>query len=293
METDDLVESRHYLSRIGVWPSPKRLDVEAWLSNFDEGLDTDFAEALLASHAHVDEAQIEYAVYSSIRALSSRDEFGSAESRSGTWREFLEGVTVSFPLARAGDATASGYIFARVASRLGFPEARILDTEHLIGALLKGSARNVIILDDMSGTGTQFTRDWHRNYVTPYGKSSLAALSAAGKMPVVYFVPTVCTADAAKKIEDECGVVVAPTYVLETDYYALDPDSRLVPAAYRPRMAEFIAKYGPSNGEGNDDSAGFGGLGLAISFQHGCPNNTLPLLQWGEPTESWTPLVRD
>lgn len=297
METDELVESRHFLSRIGAWPNPKRLDVEGWLDNFDEGGDTDLAKALLESHAHIDEAQIEYAVYSSVRALSARDEFGPAASRQEAWRAFLDDVTLSFPLGRAGDATASGYIFARIASRLGFPEGRILDTEHLIGALLKGPARNVIILDDMSGTGTQFTRDWNRNYVTPHGKSSLKALAESGQLQRVYFIPTVCTVTAMQKIQQECGVIVSPTYVLESDYHALDANSRLVPAAQRPRVAEFIEKYGSGASDkastDEDGAAGFGGLGLAISFHHGCPNNTLPVLQWGEPTQSWSPLVRN
>ena len=72
---------------------------------------------------------------------------------------------------------------SRIASRLGFPEDRILDTEHLVGALLKGQPRNVIILDDLAGTGTQFTRDWKRKYATPHGKSSLDTLARAGKIP--------------------------------------------------------------------------------------------------------------
>lgn len=291
MDADELVETRQYLSRIGVWPSPKRLEVSAWLGNFNEGDDTEIAKALLESHAHVDESQIEYAVFSSIRALSSRDEFGKAGSRPTAWREFIDSVTISFPLGRAGDATASGYIFARIASRLGFPEDRILDTEHLIGEILKGNARSVIILDDLSGTGTQFTRDWKRMYTTPHGKSSLKNLFNAGRIPVAYFVPTVCTADAKKKIEDECGVVVAPTYLLESDYYVLDPNSRLVPALLRPKIAEFLAKYAPDVSDGGN--TGFGDLGLALSFHHGCPNNTLPVLQWGESSENWKPLVRN
>ena len=96
-------------------------------------------------------------------------------------------------------------------------------------------------------------------------------------------MPTVCTADAKKKIEDECGVVVAPTYLLESDYYLLDPNSRLVPGALRPLIPDFIDRYGPHHN--GDEKAGFGDLGLALSFHHGCPNNTLPILQWGEPSE--------
>jgi len=289
VDSKELLESRRYLSEISVWPRPNRLDLSGWVENFDEGRDTEIALALLEAHVHMDEQQIKYAVASTIRDISSRDEFGLASDRPANWDRFIQDVVFSFPLSRSGDSTASGYIFGRVVESLGFNENRIIDSEHLVGHLHKSGPLPVVFLDDLAASGTQFTRNWKRNYPKGSGSVSLEQLASDGQMATVYYSPLVSTQVAKDRIESECGVTVVPTYVLDEDYSVLSEDTRLVPNRLRQYVPDFLAKYAPRTGRDEYGFAGYGDLGLALSFHHSCPNNTVPVLQPGSVAQNWRP----
>lgn len=291
MERDKIVASLVFLSEIGVWPGPARLDIEGWLKNFESGSDADVACALLAGHVHMDSNQIEYAVASTIQSISSGVEFGELAERPERWHNFLECCLVSFPLGRSDDPTASGYIFARIAKGLGFRENQIFDSEKLARHLSKSKLPPLIFLDDLAASGTQFVDSWERRYPTESGEVSLCDLLKDSPGPLVYYLPIISTQRAKKKIEDECGVRVMPTYLLDETYEALSSTSRITPSNFRPLLKDFLEKYTPKTQGGRDGVSGFGDLGLSISFHHGCPNNTLPVLQWGPRTETWNPLV--
>lgn len=249
------------------------------------------ALSLLESYVHLNEEQIAYAVCSTLRRISTRPEFGSAVDRRESWARFTDTMIVSFPLGGRGDASASGYIFARIAERLGLPHERICDTEHLVPRVAAGEFAPVIFLDDIAASGTQFTRDWNRVYETDEGEFSLAKLKADRLLGEVYYLPVVSTKLAKSRIESDCGISVEATYLLDEDYGATDANTRLVPPALRAELQPFLEKYGPRTGNAAAGVAGFGDLGLALSFHHGSPNNTLPVLQWGEQGNGWRPLV--
>lgn len=294
MNVSDLLDARRYLSHIGVWPGPRQMGVERWLQNFDTDVDTEIALALLESYVHINEEQIAYSVCSTVRSLSTRAEFGTAKDRQANWGEFVEKAVISFPLGGPGDSTASGFIFARIASQLGVPDSRIFDSEHLVPWLAKAeSPHPVIFLDDLAASGTQFTRNWERKYLSERGELSMASLANQGALTNVYYVPVVSTSAAKMKIETKCGVSVLPAYLLDEDYSAVAKDTRLVPTNLREVLPEFIERHGLRTGKADSGNAGFGHLGLALSFHHGSPNNTLPVLQWGTPTPNWRPLVSE
>lgn len=284
-----VMESRRFLSEILVWPRPNRLDLVGWLANFDDGLDQRIALTLLEAHVHIDEDQVYYGVGSSFRSISSRDEFGDAFDRPGAWADFLDRVLVSFPLSRLDDSTASGHIFGRFAEKLGIPENRILGSEHLVARLAQSDPLPVVFFDDLAASGTQFIRNWKRRYPTKSGSASLEELSNQQQIVRTYYLPLVATAGAIVRIESECAVAVLPTYTLEDNYRCLDPNTRLVPEDLRPHLPDFLNKYTPRTGRDRYGIAGYGDLGLALTFHHSCPNNTLPVLQTGPRTESWRP----
>jgi hypothetical protein len=151
----------------------------------------------------------------------------------------------------------------------------------------------VIFLDDLAASGTQFARNWARRYPTDHGELSLANLADQKALSEVYYVPVVSTSAAKAKIESDCGIAVLPAYLLDEDYSAVAEDTRLVPTSLRTVLLEFIEKHGPRTGKAGSGTAGFGRLGLALSFHHGSPNNTLPVLQWGTPVTNWQPLVAE
>lgn len=289
MNVEELEESRNYLSRVAVWP--RHVDVVGWLSNFDAGPDRVLAMCLLDALVHINEEHIAHAVASTIREISSRPEFGNSEVRPNQWARFLDDAVVTFPISRSGDATASGYIFARIAKQLGFVEAQILDPEHALKRLASAGPKPIIFLDDLAASGTQFSRNWVRNYGSGADKRSFKKIHELGLIDAAYYLPIVSTTRAAAAIESTCGIPVIPAYMLEEDYSALDNNSRLVPTHLRSSLPDFLAKYSSRTGRDEYGGAGFGGLGLALSFHHGCPNNTLPILQWGGiETAGWRSL---
>ena len=289
MNVDRVTDSGNYLSRGAVWP--RRVDIPGWISNFDEGADRELAIWLLESLVHINDEQSAQAVASMIRDISSRPEFGDSDHRPELWSRFINNTIISFPLSGPGDATASGYIFGRIARQLGFPEDRILDTEHAVARLLTRDPANLVILDDLAASGTQFCRNWTRPYGTGSQESSLHDLHQLGKLTSSYYLPIVATQAAKSKIESRCAVQVLPSYLLEPDYSALAFDTRLVPSHLRSAIPAFLDKYSERTGRAEYGNAGFGDLALAISFQHGCPNNTLPILQWGgSASKGWRTL---
>ncbi len=292
MDTPDLVQSRQYLSRIGIWPRARQLNIEQWLENFDDGPDKDLASALLESYVHLNEEQILQAVASSIRSISALPRFGSGSQRRTEWERYLSQTLVSFPLGIDGDAAGSGYIFARLArDKLGFSEPQIFPPEQLIRKLATATEPiELLMLDDIAASGTQFVRAWNRKADTHQANLSFSDLYDFGKISSVYYVPVISTILAKEKIEADCPVEVVPTYLLTADYGVLDAATRLVPEALRPLIPNFLDKYGPRTGCNEDGNAGYKDLGLAISFHHGSPNNTIPIFR-GAPKTNWTPLV--
>lgn len=293
MNRDDLVRSRQYLSHIGVWPTARQLHLEGWLANFTDESDVELAQELLAGHVHLDEEQITHAVAATIRSISGLPEFGDAGQRRTEWPRYLDRVVISFPLSQDGDPTGSGYIFGRLASeKFGFPENRVRTPEQLVQLLVrKSEPLDVIMLDDITASGTQFKRCWNRKTQTPHGRYSLSDMAASEKLASIYYLPVAATVAAQGLIERECGVKVLPTYLLTPDYSALNPDSRIIRSDLRPHVQAFLDRHSPRTGNDRYGTAGYDRMALAISFHHGCPNNTVPVLQWAGPRIDWTPLV--
>lgn len=286
MNVEELNDSRSYLARIAVWP--RHVDIRGWLSNFDEGPDRLLAMHMLDSLVHLNEDQITHAVASTIREISSTPEFGDTDARPQAWLDFLSTALVSFPLSRSGDATASGYIFARLAKALGFAERQILGPEDTLERLSSTGPLPLILLDDLAASGTQFCRNWVRNYGTGKAKVSFESLQERGLVGAAYYLPIVSTAAATSGIEATCHIHVIPAYTLDEDYCALASNTRLVPEGLRPSVPAFLAKYSVRSGRDEYGVAGYGDLGLALSFHHGSPNNTVPILQWGgAATNGW------
>lgn len=286
----EILDARRFLSRIQVWPKERHVHVERWVDNFNSDEDREVAHALLDSFVHINEDHRVAALRSTLRTLSSREEFARADDRRVAWGTFIDQAVASIPLSHAGDGAASGYQYLRTARSLGLQ--RCLDSEHLVGELLKSpQPRPVIFMDDIAGTGRQFVSNWDRSYTTQSGKSSLKKLFSKGRFDLVYFIPIIATERAKNFIESETGVPVLPTYLLGEDYFASSPNSRLVPPALRSRLVDVATRYASLTGEDDEGPLGYKSQGLAVSFKDGAPNNTLPILRPTQPSDDWKPLI--
>ena len=201
VDTASAIDTRRQLSYDAVWPSSRQLDIDGWLNNFEDGRDREIAVSILLSHVHLNEEQIKYSVASTIRTLSTDKRFGKASDRPAAWRAFLQTVWFSYPESRANDITASGHLFMRVIESLGIPEAHIFAPSVLLKELITKGPRDVIFLDDLTGTGNQFVQHWSRKYSLPIGKHSLADAAEDGRISSAYFLPVVATEDSKNRIE--------------------------------------------------------------------------------------------
>lgn len=251
------------------------------------------AVAILSSYVHINEDEVVHAVSSTIRSLSTDPRFGRREQRLHSWVDFLDNVVISFPLGESEDPTGSGYIFARMAkTRLSFREDQVFEPAQLIRNLaINNREVDLIMLDDIAASGNQFVRAWSRKVRTDGGEMSLADYAENGTVRCVTFHPVVCTLKARRRIEENTPVRVVPTYLIGEDYGCLSENTRLVPDQLREGVAEFLERNSPRTGRDEFGPAGYGRLGLALSFHHGCPNNTLPVLQWGTCSTNWKALV--
>jgi hypothetical protein len=290
----DLLESRGFLSDINVWPDPLDLTIEAWLANFDED-DKELARSLLESHVHVSQRQLAHGATSAFVSISTRPEFGSGSGRQDAWSAFIDRAYVTFPAAAVGDAAGSGQIFARTIRDAGFDDGRIVPPEVCVSKMVTGpSDGQVVFVDDISASGSQFARTWRRKIQTASGKKSFFDLAADGTIGAAYYVPLIATTDAIDHIRREAPLVeVVPAYTLEDVYFASAELTRLVEPDQRPGLDAFVRKYAARSGVVADGPYGFGGIGLALSFHHAIPNNTLPILQKRSPSTlpDWKVLI--
>lgn len=287
MESDQLIESRRFLARIGFWPHERKLQLETWVANFDEP-DREIALALLEAYVHIGLQEATHATESAIRSLSSEPRFiGQSVT---DWPSFIDEALISFPLEQVGDATASGYHFAAIAEEIGFRKNQIYPGDILIHQLRSRAPRPVIFIDDLTATGTQFTKYWTRRFHTQGGKFSVAETLKDTPNLALYFCPVVATTEAKERIESETPVKVRPAYLLEADYKLLHTETRLIHDALRPDVNDWLKRYSAKAGW-PDQIAGYGDMGLALSLLNKSPNNTAPPLQWGQPSVDWKPII--
>ncbi|MDT0234959.1 hypothetical protein [Curtobacterium sp. BRB10] len=293
MDEARLIESRRYLSDIGVWPPPARVRLSKWLLNFDEGRDREIALTVAEGYVHVNAEEMTQATRAAVTALSTEPQFYDSPDRLLAWQSFITESIVSFPLGQSGDPTASGYTFATIAEEIGIDSNNIHTGEQLVTQIIKNPGRSIIFLDDLAATGTQFTRHWQRKYHAPAGKHSLAELHAAAQIATCFFCPVVATEKAKQKIEQDTPVLVRPAHLLESQYSLLDPFSRIVPTEMRSEIADWLVKYATRTGHAKSGIGGYGGSALAISLIRKTPNNTVPVLQWNGPETKpeWTAIV--
>lgn len=278
----ELVRHR-YLSRVQAWPRlPTDVNPEGWLANFAED-DRELALELLGSWVYIPEREFRQALSVSFKSLSWHllGADASPQHRGTAWRERLPTVVVSVPLGDSADPTGSGHLCLRIFKEMGYPPERLLVGHQLYESLTtSGEATDLVLVDDLAATGKQFTDFWTREPQFSGGdrQTSLAKLLEIGRIRTATYLPVVATTAAMDRFAASCpGVDIRPTYLLGEEYFASGAATRLVSADRTEALREMAEKNYPRTGHAHGPF-GYGGLGLALSFAHGTPNNTLPIL---------------
>lgn len=289
-----------YFVKVGLWPRQTRFDPRGWMSNFT-GDELPLASRLLEGFTFFSNelvAAMFRAAFKNISqvAIKSRSNYLAAVN---DWENFVDSVIVVRVAGQVTSEADSGYIFTRLArDLLNIPEVRLLPPQAALETLRRNPRRNVVFVDDFVGSGEQFVEMWKRIHQISDCWTSFNALALASGAEGIgfYYIPLVCADKGRRHIAENCPQVkLLPSHALAPSYSALAPDSVI----WREDMADagplFVEKISARAGVRDLDGAegcwrGYHKLGLALAFDHGVPDATLPIFTVSR--DDWKPLVK-
>jgi hypothetical protein len=291
----EILETRRYYSGLGLWPAiPGSINPEGWLTNFRGDLDQEIAIELLDSFVHFSSAQTKRLLASAFHTLSYQIERkrGVHPYSGSGWRDYLDNVQVSYPQEDERDPAGSGRMFLRQARANLLPsEDQLHDPDDLLITLAHSSvAMDVILIDDFAGSGDQFLRAMRREvHINATETTTYEELISQRRLRTCYYLPAVATSKAVERIQGEIPFIeVRPAHVLPDRYSAAHPKTLLVPEHLRGELDGFLLRHARRAGYSEAGRYGHRKGGLAISFDHGVPDNTLPLFV--ADAHGWIPL---
>jgi len=290
-ESSRLSEKERHFREFSIWPVFADFDTEGWLSNFkfDERR---VAERLLTNFCYFNEqmtdALLKAALQSCFSALIDQE---GPPIRS--IREHAEKTAFVICEGEQPHVTDSGHIFARkLRDKIGVPERRIFRPEEALRNAPKFS--HFIFIDDFTGSGNQFVETWHAEHIVGAQRLSFTKLSASAQSSFKYCC-CIATSKARNKIAMEASAAVLhPAHLLTDTSCAISTSSRIwegidpVDAIKKVKGASTRAGYGAED-LSQDDWRGFHSLGLALAFNHGIPDASLPL--YFSQRNGWKPLI--
>lgn len=280
------------------WP-PAKLDVDGWLANFPDD-ERPFAAHLLNNFMFFSDRTVEALFRAAFHGVSNSLRAGWPPFGAGVkiWNSFLDDVIVTFAQGEIANPTDSGYAFARKARKMfDIPQARVMDPDNALAAILNGFRGPVVFVDDFVGSGEQFVATWTRaRNLDGLGLHSFAELTTLAP-PVdnhIFYCTAIMTERGYKRLGTDCPTVMLSTGNIIPDNFSLvAQDSVLWPDSFRRDGIKFIQAASqriglPSDGSEND-WRGFNMLGLGLAFEDSTPDATIPLFHW---SKQWIPLIR-
>lgn len=290
------------LRTVGFWPGEDKLDVDRWLSNFDEG-DKDTAIVLLSSFVFLSDRVVESLLVDAYTSLQRSIKMVDWDLVDGNGRKMKEpNVLFTFPTGEKPSVTDSGYSFARkMRQQFKLDESQIMDPAEVARVLSSRSANDVnntalVLVDDFAGSGEQVCKTLEREIRVKNEKSASIQALANEKGLRVYYCLLVATGYAKKRLEREHNYLsVICSHVLGERYNIKSTNCAIVADDVRAKLCKLIDKYADlylksPNVPNYVGKYGFCNLGLTIAFQHSVPDATLPIF-WAESSD-WKPLYR-
>lgn len=297
---ESLLSRCEYFVEVQLWPLNRRLHAESWLANFLPA-ELEHALHLLNIFQYFSAQLVERLFMGAFQGMSrhvvtSKNAFMSARSE---WRRFISTALIVRVTGERPSEADSGHLFVRLArDRFHVPEENLADHSSALSRLLTDPSTPIVFVDDFVGSGNQFVTMWCRKYEVPNRPSTLSFADAVSltRTRSIFYCPVLCTQSGLTRIVHRCPqVTVVPAHLLSNQYNVLAPDSLLWPDHLRANAYGFVEAASkragiPDNGGNVGDWRGFKKLGLAIAFEHGIPDATLPLFTW--TSNNWKPLLR-
>jgi hypothetical protein len=196
-------------------------------------------------------------------------------------------VLVSYP---DGPGKSGASVAALYADQTGVYVQNVVERGRINEQLLSNkSIQAVLFIDDFVGTGHSAEEQ-----LTQLA-SDLAKVPQIESLRVVY-AALVAFKNGWQRVQDlaaalPIAVEVHCSEILDDGDRCFSTSSRIFPDAGEREIARDLAlRYGKVLEK--QCPLGYGDLGLAVVFERGCPNNSLPIL-WSESTSpKWTPLFK-
>ena len=284
----------NFLRRTAVWPGRQKLDPEKWLDNFTPA-ERPFALNMLNVVLYYNDAMINALFHGTVHQLSSTvtAPARTTDEANLRWSSFLDTLLVTIVEGDPPNLTDSGHIFARKSRTiLGISQNQIMPPKDALGLVLSDSNHTVLMVDDFIGSGKQLIDTWNREY-TLTGGTTFSFSTAAKIGRNILYAPIIATKYGTTEIEETCSeLTTIPAHVLDESYSLISPSSMLWPDSLKPSAYGFLEetsqRAGITAGLGLNWS-GFHELALAVAFEHGVPDATMPLYWWDQ--NGWAPLV--
>ncbi|HVL67161.1 MAG TPA: hypothetical protein VM364_07850 [Vicinamibacterales bacterium] len=258
--------------RSGIAP----LQIQAWLEQFNDAADDrDVAARILDVVEYYGQQQIRAAFREALAGLPGWH--ASPAKRQGRWRF----AAMSGSAGESGDSMLHEF---RVANQMGMKALNdmfVTRTDLFRAAQLPeddpnrlGAEDVVVFVDDFSGTGQQVCTAWEDP------EYSFGALLAG--VGTIYLILVAASRSARKRIAANTGIQLAPAYYLNDGDNVFSEHCKHFSAKDRGRILHYGRKADAKQPKG------FGDCGFVVVFQHGTPNNSIPILH-GDGND-WTPL---
>ena len=197
------------LRAVRFWPEEDKLDVDRWLSNFDDD-DKDTAKVLLASFVFLSERVVESLLVDAYASLRRNIKMADWNLVDGEGRKMKEpNVLLTFPTGETPNVTDSGYLFVRKMRQLfDLEESRMLEPSQAVKVLASSKSNDVrntalVLVDDFAGSGEQVCKTLERRIRVADG--NLVSIQDLAKQAGlrVYYCLLVATRDAKIRLERE------------------------------------------------------------------------------------------
>ena len=278
-----------------LWPLAASFNVEGWLGNFvDE--DRVFANSLLESFVYLGKPLVNAHLVGAFQQISVDvgGNFAQLSTAIDIWKSFCSSALFVPVEGETSGPAESGNVLGRlVRDTLRISENNIQKAREALLRIKRGERSVVVFVDDFSGTGLQFREFWRRSFILADNTTYSFQQADIESKIRSFFVPLVMTARAHVRItQDAPTVAIRPAHTIGVEYYASDPNSRLWPVGRTQDGVGFLRRQAQRLGlEMNNDRVvfGFGEMGLALAFDHGYPDATLPIFTWR--SDGFVPLL--
>ncbi len=276
------------LIRCGAWEGLDHGRLEGWFNQFVARQKELLGACLLDNFIFRGKGQVEALLKAALCSppmLPSTAKWDGAVIEALADRRIDPGMRLAPVIRLDQPPTKSGtYVLRRLAKSLRIQDKWMLWPQSL--ANMPNSVHTVVLVDDFCGSGKQFS-----DFVKQTGFE--AVMNARPKCRIVYLT-VAAHSSGIKKVQDEFSrveFITGETLTPQHRFFGGELLARIKVASIEERLKsdyDAIANE-VSLGGSNIGPYGFEGQGLTYAFDHGTPNNTLPIYWYAG--EDWTPLV--